>query len=149
MELLLVKDVTGLGARGDLVTVARGYARNYLLPRGLAQEPDEESIRVVRARAEKIAEEQAAVKAERMAQAQQLASVSVRIVMKAAEGGNLYGSVGARQIADALTEQGHEIEEKHVLLEQPLKEIGEFDVSIGLHPEVSVPVKVAVVSEEE
>jgi large subunit ribosomal protein L9 len=149
MELLLTKDVPGLGSQGEIVNVARGYARNYLLPRGLAMVPTEQAVSEVKAKAVVAAAEREAQKAERMTQAQQLASVSLRIPMKAGKEGHLYGSVGSRQIAEALREQGHPVEEKQVLLDQPLKELGEFDVTIGLHPEVSVPVKVAVVDEEE
>jgi large subunit ribosomal protein L9 len=149
MELLLIDDVPGLGSRGDLVTVAKGYARNYLLPKGLARVPTEQAVVEVRARAEKIKAEEQAVVAERMDQAKTLAEAAVRLAMKASEEGHLYGSVGPRQVSEALAEQGFEVEERHVALESPLKEVGEYEVMISLHPEVQVPVKVTVVSEDE
>lgn len=149
MELLLLEDVTGLGARGELVTVARGYARNYLIPKKLAEVPNEARIEEVRKKAARIQAENEAIKAERMTEAQGLASVVLTIPMKAGKEGHLYGSVGPRQVAEQLVELGHAVEEKHVLLDPPLKDLGDYDVSISLHPEVQVPVKVAIVPEEE
>ncbi|MEN8149920.1 MAG: 50S ribosomal protein L9 [Planctomycetota bacterium] len=149
MELLLRDDVPGLGARGDIVKVAKGYARNYLLPNGLAEIPTPEAIEYVRKKAEKIAAEMELVKADRMEVAKTLATVAVTIAAKASEEGHLYGSVGAKQIVDAIAACGHELDEKQVVLEAPLKEVGEFDVTISLHPEVQVPVKVTVEAEED
>jgi large subunit ribosomal protein L9 len=149
MELLLLEEVDGLGARGEIVTVARGYARNYLIPKNLAKVPNEVLVQEVRKKAARIEAENEAVKAERMGEAQVLAAISLTIPMKAGEAGHLYGSVGPRQIAEMLAELGHPVEEKHVQLDPPLKDVGEYDVSIALHPEVQVPVKVVIVAEEE
>ena len=99
--------------------------------------------------AEKNAVVAAAEKADRMEVAKVMASVSLRIPMKAGKEGHLYGSVGPRQLVDLLEAEGHVVEEKQVVLEQPLKEVGEFDVTISLHPEVQVPIKVVIVNEEE
>jgi large subunit ribosomal protein L9 len=148
MELLLVQDVQGLGARGEIVDVARGYARNYLLPKGLAKVPTPQLVTEVKAKAAKQREESEAHKAQQMEVAKDLAAVALTVTMKASEEGHLYGSVGARQISELLVEQGFDVDEKHVHLEQPLKEVGEFDVQIAVHPEVTVPVKVTVVAEE-
>ena len=149
MELLLVDDVPGLGSRGDLVTVARGYARNFLLPKGLARVPTDQAVTEVRVRDERIKAEESAVKAERMDQAKTLAEAAVQLAMKASEEGHLYGSVGARQISESLVAKGFEVEERHVTLDSPLKAVGEYEVMIALHPEVQVPVKVTIVSEDE
>ena len=149
MELLLTQDVEGLGQQGEVVTVARGYGRNFLIPKGLATVPNEQKISEVRALAEKNAVVAAAEKADRMEVAKVMASVSLRIPMKAGKEGHLYGSVGPRQLVDLLEAEGHVVEEKQVVLEQPLKEVGEFDVTISLHPEVQVPIKVVIVNEEE
>ena len=148
MELLLRDDVPGLGSRGDIVKVAKGYARNYLLPNGLAEVPTPQAIEAVRKQAEKIAAENELLKADRMEAAKTLASVAVTIAAKASEEGHLYGSVGAKQIVEAIAAQGHELDEKQIVLDAPLKEVGEFDVTISLHPEVQVPVKVTVEAEE-
>ena len=148
MELLLRDDVPGLGSRGDIVKVAKGYARNYLLPNGLAEVPTPQAIEAVRKQAEKIAAENELLKADRMEAAKTLASVAVTIAAKASEEGHLYGSVGAKQIVEAIAAKGHELDEKQIVLDAPLKEVGEFDVTISLHPEVQVPVKVTVEAEE-
>ena len=148
MELLLRDDVPGLGSRGDIVKVAKGYARNYLLPNRLAEVPTPEAIESVRKKAEKIAAEMEVIKADRMEVAKTLANVAVTIAAKASEEGSLYGSVGTKQIVDALEAAGHQVDEKQVMLDAPLKEVGEFDVTISLHPEVQVPVKVTVEAEE-
>ena len=149
MELLLTQDVQGLGQQGEIVTVARGYARNFLIPKGLATVPTEQRVTDVRVLAEKNAVVAAAEKADRMEAAKVLAAVSLRIPMKAGQEGHLYGSVGPRQVVELLEAQGHTVDEKQVELELPLKEIGEFDVAISLHPEVQVPIKVVIVNEEE
>lgn len=148
MELLLNDDVPGLGARGEIVSVARGYARNYLLPQGLAQVPSEQALKTVLAKAEKAKEVDAAVKAERMDEAKTLAEATCRFPVKAGKEGHLYGSVGPRQVLESLVEQGFEVEERQINME-PLKELGEYEVTIALHPEVLVPVKVEIVREEE
>ncbi|MCU0725915.1 MAG: 50S ribosomal protein L9 [Planctomycetes bacterium] len=149
MELLLLQNVPGLGKAGEIVTVSRGYARNFLLPKRLAEVPSEQAIRVVRAKTARIEAELEKEKAARMEQAKGLASVTVEIAMKAGEGGQLYGSVGAKQIAEYLSHRGHAVDEKQVRLDEHLKAVGEFDVNILLHPEVQVPVKVVITAEGE
>lgn len=149
MELLLKEDVPGLGTRGEIITVARGYARNYLLPKGLAEVPTPEAIRIVRKKAEAHAKVMEAEKADQMELAQKLSKVSISLSMKASEEGHLYGSVGPRQVIECLTAEGFEIEEKLVQMDAHLKDVGEYDVVISLHPEVQVPIKVTVAAEED
>jgi large subunit ribosomal protein L9 len=149
MELLLVEDVPGLGGRGEIVNVARGYARNYLLPRGLAQVPTEQAKVEIQRRTERLKAESEAIRADRMDVAKELATAAITLEMKASSEGHLYGSVGPKQIVEALGAQGFAVEEKHVQLEHPLKELGEFEVVIALHPEVQVPVQVTIAGEED
>jgi len=149
MELLLRDDVPGVGMRGDIVNVARGYARNFLLPKGLAEVPTPQAVEAFRKRAAKVKAELELVKADKMELATKLAAVSISIAMKASEEGHLYGSVGPRQIVEALAPKGFEVDEKSVLLDPHLKEIGEYDVTISLHPEVQVPIKVTVAAEAD
>ena len=149
MELLLLEDIDGLGHQGEIVTVARGYARNYLIPKKLAQIPTGKAIVEVRVRAEKVRVEREAQKADQMVVAKTLAAVTLTIPMKAAEGGHLYGSVGPRHIVDAFAAAGHEVDEKQVELDPHLKDVGEYDVTISLHPEVQFPVKVVVTPEDD
>jgi len=148
MELLLKQNVEHLGRTGDVVDVKPGYARNYLLPRGLAVLVTKSNIaEVERARAQAIAEEEARV-AGLKDMGSKLADVSVTIEGKANEEGHLFGSVNASQIAAALREKDIAVDDKMVRLENPLKEIGVYDVTIHLHADVEAPIKVWVVQQK-
>ena len=148
MELLLKQNVEHLGRTGDVVDVKPGYARNYLLPRGLAVLVTKSNIaEVERARAQAIAEEEARV-AGLKDMGNKLADVSVTIEGKANEAGHLFGSVNASQIAAALREKDIAVDDKMVRLENPLKEIGVYDVTIHMHAEVEAVVKVWVVQQK-
>lgn len=147
-ELLLAADVENLGRTGDLVKVADGYARNYLVPRGLAEPVTD----AARRRIAKIKAEQERVRKELLAAANKLAEAlkdaSVTIRAKVAEEENLYGSVDAAQIAKAIQLLGFpEIEAGMVELEENIKTLGTYDVPVKLHPEVTQTVKVWVVAE--
>ena len=147
-ELLLAADVENLGRTGDLVKVADGYARNYLVPRGLAEPVTD----AARRRIAKIKAEQERVRKELLAAANKLAEAlkdaSVTIRAKVAEEENLYGSVDAAQIAKAIQLLGFpEIEAGMVELEENIKTLGTYDVPVTLHPEVTQTVKVWVVAE--
>jgi len=148
MELLLKQNVEHLGRTGDVVDVKPGYARNFLLPRGLAVLVTKSNIaEVERARAQAIAEEEARV-AGLKDMGNKLADVSVTIEGKANEEGHLFGSVNASQIAAALREKDIAVDDKMVRLENPLKEIGVYDVTIHLHADVEAPIKVWVVQQK-
>ena len=148
MELLLKQNVEHLGRTGDVVDVKPGYARNYLLPRGMAVLVTKSNIaEVERARAQAIAEEEARV-AGLKEMGNKLADVSVTIEGKANEDGHLFGSVNASQIAAALREKDIAVDDKMVRLENPLKEIGVYDVTIHLHADVEAPIKVWVVQQK-
>ena len=148
MELLLKQNVEHLGRTGDVVDVKPGYARNFLLPRGLAVLVTKSNIaEVERARAQAIAEEEARV-AGLKDMGSKLADVSVTIEGKANEEGHLFGSVNASQIAAALREKDIAVDDKMVRLENPLKEIGVYDVTIHLHADVEAPIKVWVVQQK-
>ena len=148
MELLLKQNVEHLGRTGDVVDVKPGYARNYLLPRGLAVLVTKSNIaEVERARAQAIAEEEARV-AGLKEMGSKLADLSVTIEGKANEEGHLFGSVNASQIAAALREKDIVVDDKMVRLENPLKEIGVYDVTIHLHADVEAPIKVWVVQQK-
>ncbi len=148
MELLLKQSVEHLGRVGDVVKVKNGYARNYLLPRGLAVLVTKANVaEIERARAQALAEEEARVGSLKEL-AQRLSGVSVTIEGRANEEGHLFGSVTATQIAAALREKGHMIEERHVRLDAPLKEIGVVDVPVHLHADVEATVKVWVVQQK-
>ncbi len=148
MELLLKQSVEYLGRIGDVVKVKPGYARNYLLPRGLAVMVTKTNVaEIERARAAALAEEQARV-ASLKDLASKLAEASVTIEGRANAEGHLFGSVGPAQVAAALREKGIPVDDKQIRLEQPLKEIGVFDVPVHLHATVDTTVKVWVVQQK-
>jgi large subunit ribosomal protein L9 len=148
MELLLKQNVEHLGRIGELVKVKTGYARNYLLPRGLAVMITKSNVaEIERARAQALVEEQNRVQGLKE-MATKLTEASVTIEGKANAEGHLFGSVTAAHIAAALREKGIAVDDKQVRLEQPLKEIGVFDVPVHLHAEVLASVKVWVVQQK-
>ena len=145
-EILLLSDVENLGKAGGVVKVADGYARNYLLPKDLAAPVSQHALR----RLEKLRKEREELSRIQMAEAKdkaaKLVNVSVTIRAKTVDGTRLYGSVVASDIVAALQE-GNKIavDKAQVQLDEPLKEVGTFDVAIKLHPEVICPIKVWVV----
>lgn len=148
MELLLKQNVEHLGRTGDVVDVKPGYARNYLLPRGLAVLVTKGNMaEVERARAQALAEEDARLAGLKDLGAK-LADLSVTIEGKANEEGHLFGSVNAAQIAAALREKDLPVDEKMVRLDSPLKEIGVYDVTVHLHADVEAAIKVWVVQQK-
>lgn len=148
MELLLKQNVDHVGRIGDVVKVKPGFARNFLLPRGLAVAVTKSNVaEIEKARAAAIAEEQQRV-ASLKDLAAKIAEVSVTIEGRANPEGHLFGSVTAAQIAAALRDKGVAIDDKQVRLEQPLKEIGVFDVPVHLHATVDTTVKVWVVQQK-
>jgi len=146
-EVLLMADVADLGVEGDVVKVAVGYARNYLLPKGLAAPVSE----ATRRRLTKRQAEREVARAAAMSEARSLVArfkgVSCTITVKTGEGEKLYGSVGATEVVDSLKAQGIEVARHQVDLEHPLKDLGVYDVKIKLHPDVDASVKVWVVEE--
>ena len=144
MQIILQEDVEKLGTRGQVVEVATGYARNYLLPRKLALPATPANLK----RLEKIRNVLALRTANEKEAAQrlgeQLAAVNVTLARKAGENDQLFGSVTAAVIAEALAAQGFPIDKRKILLEQPIKLIGEYAVSAKLHHEVTAQFKVII-----
>lgn len=147
MKVILTDEVYGLGGRGEIVTVKDGYARNYLLPKQLAKEATTGNIAVVEQQKRKWAmlsqEEQKAAEA----LAAKLGKVEITIEKKVGDSGTLYGSVTAHEIASALEAQGFEVEKRQIELGEPIKTLGDHDVSIHLHREVSATITVIVIGE--
>ena len=148
IQVILAEDVPHLGSMGDLVTVRRGYARNYLLPRKLAVAATERNVKQLQHQ-KRIMEQKAAKRLEEARSvAEKLKDVSLVIEKKVAEEEKLYGSVTERDIQHALADQGFSIEPRQILLEKHIKNLGVFTVPIRLANEVEVPLKVWVVAEE-
>jgi large subunit ribosomal protein L9 len=147
MEVILREHVDNLGKRGEIVKVADGFARNYLLPRKLAL-PATAGNRKHVERERKIMEtREAGEKAAAEAIATRLATVDISIARRVGDTEQLYGSVTAADIVEFLKGQGFDIDRRKLILPEPLKSIGEFDVPLKLHREVTVPLKVKVVKE--
>ena len=145
MEIILREYVDNLGKRGEIVKVADGYARNYLLPRKLAL-PATQGNRKHVERERKIAEAREAQEKDlAAAMAARLAAVDIRIVRRVGVTAQLYGSVTAADIVDFLKERGFEVDRRKLILPEPIKAIGEHDVPLKLHRGVTVPLKVHVV----
>ena len=147
-ELILLDDVKDLGKIGDIVKVADGYARNYLIPQKLAQLVTKGALRQVEARKLKLQKEHEERVAIAKAVAEKLAALSVVIPMKVGENDQLFGSVSAQMIADAVKAQGIEIEKNEVVLEENLRALGEYTVNVKLNAEVTGAVKVQVTKQE-
>ena len=145
VSLILLDDVENLGLAGDTVNVAPGYARNYLLPRGLAAKATPGILRLVESRKAQIAARRAKELEDAKALAEKLASVEISISMQATEDNQLFGSVTSRMIAEELAAQGYQIEHSRIKLDPPIKTLGSFEVEVKLHAEVIAKVKVWVV----
>jgi large subunit ribosomal protein L9 len=149
MEVILREDVEKLGTRGELVEVASGYARNFLLPKRLAVAATESNKKIVEQERQAHLRREAKVAGEAGELAKLMEAVVVTISQKAGENGQLFGSVTTKDIADALEAQGYTIERRKIVLEEPIKSLGEFKVPLRLHSQVTVEIAVNVVKEEE
>jgi len=147
VELMLREDVEKLGHRGEVIKVAEGYGRNYLLPRGLAV-PVTEANKALIARERKTHDARVAKeKAESEAIAERIAGLRFVAPRKVGEHDVLYGSVTSGDVAEFLKNKGVEIDKRKVLLDEPVKKLGEHDVRIKLHPEVTATLKLLVSKE--
>ena len=148
-KILLREDVDDLGARGEIVRVRAGYARNYLLPRKLAVEANAGNVKQIERERELLLKKAASERASADAQAEQMRSLVLTFERKAGEQGALYGSVTSMDIAEALQERGYEVDRHRLHLREPLKRIGEFTVPLRLHRDVTVDLQVKVAPEGE
>jgi len=149
MEVILLERVEKLGAIGDVVKVKDGFARNYLLPRKKALRANEANRKVFEANRARIEEDNAHRRTDAEKAAKGVDGKSVKLIRQASNTGQLYGSVSARDIAEALEGVGAHVAKSQVVLDRPIKAIGVHDIKIALHPEVSVTVKVNVARSPE
>lgn len=150
MELILLEKVRNLGNLGDKVKVKPGYGRNYLLPQGKAVRVNAENLAAFEARRAEYEAKANKLLTDAETRKNKLTDVTVTISANASPEGKLYGSVGPREIADALQAAGHDIHKGEVIQgEGPIRHIGEFDVVISLHADVQNTVKVIVVAEKQ
>ena len=145
ISLILLDDVEKLGLAGDEVHVAPGYARNYLIPRGLAAKATPGTLRLIESRKAMIAERRAKELTDAKALAEKLSTVEISIAMQATEDDQLFGSVTPRMVAEELNAQGFAIEHNRIMIDPPIKMLGSFEAMVKLHSEVTAAVKVWVV----
>ena len=148
-KVLLREDVDDLGARGEIVRVRAGYARNYLLPRNLAVEATAGNVKGIEAERAALLKKEAKERSTAEAQSQQMGSLVLEFKRKAGEHGALYGSVTSMDIAESLQERGYEIDRHRIHLREPLKRLGDFTVPVRLHREVTIDLQVKVLPEGE
>ena len=149
MKIILKQDIRGKGKKGQMIEAAEGYARNYLIPRGLAVEATADAVNTMNLQATATAKADAEAKAAALAIAEKLKSCQVKIAAKGGEGGKLFGAITGKEIAAALAEQfSLTIDGKKLVLEQPIKSFGSYEVKAKLGYEVSGTVYVLVIEEK-
>lgn len=147
MKVVLTQDMESLGLGGEIVNVAKGYARNYLIPQGMALEATEPNIKLTEMQRKNIEIKRIKAKEDALKVKEKLSGISVTIAQKVGEEDKLYGSVTTMDIADQLEKQGITVERRRMVLDKPIKSLGEFAVTVKLHPDVSASIKVVVVPE--
>ena len=145
VKLILLEDVEDLGNAGDAVNVAAGFARNYLVPKGLAVKASTAALRQVESRKEKIAEHRKMEIEKAKTLATKISELELTIPMQAGDDNQLFGSVTSHLISEEAAKHGVEFESKRIKLEKPIKEIGNYSVEIKLHGEITATLKVWVV----
>ncbi len=149
MKVILRQDVDKLGKTGDIVRVAPGYGRNYLIPKRIAVEATPGNLRVMEIERLAAARRDQRDKDAATLLAKEIVKLLITIRKKVGEGGSLYGSVTAIDIADALALHKIDVDKRKIQLEEPIKSIGDYQIPIRLHREVTVPVRIAVEEEPE
>jgi large subunit ribosomal protein L9 len=147
MKVILQEDVKSLGKMGDVVNVADGYARNYLIPKKLGVEANVKNVKALEHEKKKIDEKARKVMGEAQGLAERLSSLTLTLSAKAGEEERLFGSITSMDIAEALKKEGFEVEKKKILLDEPIKRLGPHTVGIKIHPEVTTKVQINVIAE--
>src|SRR5260370_34006327 len=146
-QVLLREDIVDLGARGEIVRVKAGYARNYLLRRKLAVEATDSNVKQIESERAALLKREAKERSTAEGQAEQLRNLTLRFERKVGEAGVLYGSVTSMDIAHALKDQGYEVDRRRIVLREPIKRFGNYTVPVRLHREVNVDLPVSVLGE--
>jgi large subunit ribosomal protein L9 len=147
MKVILQEEVKSLGKMGDVVNVADGYARNYLIPRKLGVEANVKNVKALEHEKRKIEEKAKKVRSEAQGLAEKLAALTLTLSAKAGEEERLFGSITTMDIAEALKKEGFDIEKKKILLDEPIKRLGSHSVGIKDHSEVTTKVQINVIAE--
>jgi len=149
MKIILTQDFETLGFEGDIVDVAKGYARNYLIPKGVAIEANNSNVKAMEMRKGKIMANRTKVKEVAERAREKISQVTITVRQKVGEEGKLYGSVTSRDIAQGLESEGITVDRKKIVIDETIRALGEFEVPIKLHPEVTAKIKVVVEGGEE
>ena len=145
MKLILKEDVLNLGKAGDLVEVARGYGRNYLIPQGKALEATAHHLRQLEEQKRLILKKKAKDRDQAQQTAEQMGALTITIPRKIAEGEKIFGSVTAKDIAEELEKVNLAVDRKKILLVEPIRSVGSFEVPLKMHPEVTATLKIQVI----
>lgn len=148
MKIILQKEVTELGLEGDIVNVKKGYARNFLIPKGLGLEASPQNIKALELKRKKIEVNRLKAREEAEKLKDMFSGMTVTFFHKAGEEGKLYGSVTSMDIADSIAKQGIVVDRRKIDLDKPIKTLGEFDVPVRIYPKVTGTIKVVVEPEE-
>jgi large subunit ribosomal protein L9 len=148
MEVILKEDIANVGKIGEVVRVRDGYARNYLLPRGLVMVANKKNLKTFEHQKKIVADQKQKIMRQAQAVGEQLIGVAVSIAVRAGEEGRLFGSVTNIHIEKALKAKGVNVDRRKIHLQEPIKTVGDFDVPVRLTAELTVPIKVSVVPEE-
>ena len=146
-KILLREDIENLGGRGEIVKVKAGYARNYLLPQGIATLASKGNVKQIELERSALLKKAATEKSTAEAQAEQMRDIALNFERKAGEDGTLFGSVTTMDIAGALKAKGYEIDRRKINLKDTIKETGDYNVSVKLHREVTLEIPVTVTAE--
>ncbi|MEE9193230.1 MAG: 50S ribosomal protein L9 [Thermodesulfobacteriota bacterium] len=149
MKVLLLDNIENIGKRGEVKEVKNGLARNFLLPKKLALRATDHNIKAWENRLNSLKLKDAKIVEDAQAIADTLNTIEISIAVKAGEEDKLFGSVTTQNISDSLKEKGFEVDRKTIILSEPIKTLGNFDIPIKLHPEVTANIKLDVVKEEE
>jgi large subunit ribosomal protein L9 len=148
MKVILVENVESVGQIGDVVNVAPGFARNFLFPKRLAMEATGRNVRELEHKKRLLAQRREKQRQQMLSFAEKLTSVTLTLRRKVSEENKLYGSVSVADIARALEDQGFEVLRKDIVLEQPIKQLGEFNVTVRIGPKASGTIRVVIEKEE-
>ncbi len=148
MQIILREDIDKLGNRGDVLKVKDGYARNFLLPRRLAVNANESNKKIVEQERQAHLRKEATLKGQAEELGKLMANLTIVIKQKAGENDHLFGSVTAQDIANALEAQKYTIDRKKIVLDEPIKQLGDYKITVKLHKDVSVEIPVSVTKDE-
>jgi large subunit ribosomal protein L9 len=148
MEVILKEDIANLGKIGEVVRVRDGFARNYLLPRGLVLLANKKNLKVFEHQKKVVGDQKQKIMRDAHAVGDQLTGVSLTIAMRSGEEGRLFGSVTNMQIEKALKAKGLNVDRRKIHLDEPIKNLGDYEIPIRLSADLTVPLKLSVVSEE-